>query len=128
MPLRVRSGDDFALHCQARELPKPEAEFYFATPRRYRFDYAWPSLMLAVEQEGVVYVKGSHTLGGRHVSAKGFREDVQKYALAFTLGWTVLRVLPEHIRSGQAADWVEQRLKAWPIVVVRTTDDAAQLR
>jgi hypothetical protein len=96
-------------------LPIPVREYVFAAPRRFRFDWAFVPLCLAVEVEGIVYPKrgqGGH-LTGRHVSVQGFQRDIFKYALAFTLGWTVLRVLPDQLRSGQAADWVHARLEAY---------------
>ena len=105
--------DEFTLHCAARGLPKPEREFKFHRDRKWRFDYAFPTLMIAVEQEGIVYPKkgqGGHLLG-RHVSVKGFKADIEKYLYAFADGWTVLRALPSDISSGRAADALEQRLK-----------------
>jgi hypothetical protein len=102
----------FPLHCQAWNIPQPVAEFRFAAPRRFKFDWAWPDRLIAVEIEGIVYptVRGEHRLGGRHVSVAGFTRDIEKYALAFTLGWTVLRVLPKHIQAGMAAKWVSERM------------------
>ncbi len=109
----MRLDADLALHCRARSLPEPVREFRFHRTRKWRFDWAFPSLMLAVEQEGIVYPKrgeGGH-LRGRHVSVKGFKADIEKYLYAFAEGWTVLRCLPSDITSGRAADAIEQRLK-----------------
>ncbi len=107
---------DLRIHCRARRLPEPVPEHRFDAARRWRFDWAWPALRLAVEVEGLVYPKAGQTgvHGGRHVSLTGFRADVEKYAAAFVAGWAVLRVLPEHIRSGQAADWIAPRLVGLP--------------
>lgn len=58
---------------------------------------------------------GGHQLGGRHVSVRGFREDCLKYGEAFRLGWTVLRVLPEQITSGLAAEWLAARMLGTPM-------------
>ena len=47
-----------ALHIRANELPEPEREYRFAPPRRWRFDFAWPAAMLALEVEGGVWSTG----------------------------------------------------------------------
>ena len=66
------------------EWPEPEREIRFAHPRRWRFDLAWPNLMLAVEIHGGVYTKGRHTRG------KGFERDREKMNEAQLLGWKIL--------------------------------------
>lgn len=95
--------------CRARMLPQPVTEFQFAAPRRWRFDFAWPDAKppLAMEVEGGVFMPG----GSRHSRGAGFRADCEKYARAAILGWRVIRVLPEHVQSGVAAEWVEQALR-----------------
>lgn len=92
----------FALHVRGSKIPVPEREFVFARPRRWRLDFAWPDRMVAVEVEG-----GTWT-GGRHTRGSGFMEDCEKYANAAILGWTVLRVTSDHVRTGQAVKWLEQ--------------------
>ena len=93
--------------CRAMGLPTPEAEYVFHPVRQWRFDWAWPELKVALEQEGVTYTKGDYRVGGRHASRRGFEADIEKYAEAFTLGWRVLRMLPKHIESGQALIYLE---------------------
>jgi hypothetical protein len=60
-------------------------EFKFDEVRRFRFDWAIPSLKLAIEYEGVFSQKS------RHTTVNGFSEDCVKYNLAVSLGWRVLR-------------------------------------
>lgn len=86
------------------KLPLPEQEFVFAYPRRWRFDFAWPEYLLAVEVEGGSYI------GGRHSQGAGFHRDCEKYNEALLQGWRVLRVTPAHITSGEAIHWVERAL------------------
>lgn len=62
-----------------------DQEFKFHPKRKWRFDFAWPDLLVAAEVEGGVFVRG------RHVSPKGFVADCEKYNAAAQLGWTVLR-------------------------------------
>jgi hypothetical protein len=49
--------------------------------------------MLAVEVEGGSWV------GGRHVRAKGFAADCEKYNAAVLLGWRILRFSPAMIEA-----------------------------
>jgi len=67
------------------DLPEPEREYRFAPPRRFRFDFAWPDKLIAVELEGGVWSRG------RHVRGKGYESDCEKYNLAQSLGWSVYR-------------------------------------
>jgi hypothetical protein len=74
-------------------------EHRFHLARRWRFDIAYPAIMLAIEVEGGVWTKGAHVRGAH------FEGDCEKYAEAAILGWTVLRVTPGQIKSGKAAKW-----------------------
>ncbi len=104
-------------HCKMIGLPVPVAEFKFWPERpRTAFDFAWPDKRVALEVEGIVYPKekGDYRAGGRHASVSGFKRDIDKYAQAFTMGWRVLRVLPEHVHNGQALLWAEPMLRRTP--------------
>ncbi len=111
----------FLLQCRTLGLPAPVQELPFHPLRMWRFDFAWPDAKVALEVEGVVYGQGGQ-LTGRHVHASGFREDCVKYGEAFRLGWTVLRVLPEQVTSGLAADWLAGRLLGMPLSPLRAID------
>jgi hypothetical protein len=78
---------------EVRGLPRPEREWKFETKRRWRFDYAWPLQMIALEVEGGVWT------GGRHTRGAGFLKDVEKYNRAAVLGWRLLRVTPDKLVS-----------------------------
>ena len=75
-----------------------EPEYTFAKPRRWRFDFACPARMIALEIEG-----GTWTYG-RHNRPSGFAKDLEKYDAAMRLGWTVYRVSWAMMDSGQALD------------------------
>lgn len=107
---RVDHGRILAAHCAALDLPAPVLEYPFWKGRQFKFDLAWPARRFACEVEGVTYKPHSHELGGRHVSAKGFQQDLEKYAEAAAQGWIVLRVLPFHVKSGAAVTWIERIL------------------
>lgn len=87
------------------KLPKPEREFKFHPDRRWRFDFAWPDLRIAVEIEGGVWSEGRHNRG------EGYCSDMEKYNAAGELGWLVLRYDTEKVKKGIAIQEVEQILK-----------------
>ncbi len=91
-------------HLDAAGMPRYEREFRFHPSRRWRFDFAWPEHLLALEVEGGIYTRGRHTRPG------GFRADLEKYNAALLLGWRVLRVTGDEIRQGQALRLVEMAL------------------
>jgi len=95
----------FAMHCKAMKAPEPKREYPFAHPRRWRFDFAWPSLMLALEVEGGIWTKGRHSRGS------GMEADMEKYNHAARLGWRVLRYSTGMVESGQAISEVLEILK-----------------
>lgn len=94
--------EKLALHIRATGLPTPEREVRFHATRKWRFDFAWPSRMLALEIEG-----GTHRRG-RHTSPEGFERDCEKYNTAALGGWTVLRVTSDMVRDGRALALIEE--------------------
>lgn len=94
----------FAQHIKALQLPAPVTEFRFHPERKWRFDFAWPKLRIAVEIEGGVLSQG------RHVRPQGFTNDCEKYNHASQLGWRVLRFTGADVRSGSAIQLVQQML------------------
>lgn len=70
-------------------LPEPEREVRFHDVRRWRFDFAYIDVKIAIEIEGGVYT------GGRHTRGTGFINDCEKYNTATVMGWRVLR-FPAH--------------------------------
>lgn len=60
-------------------------ELQFAKPRKFRFDFAIPELMIAIEYDGLNSEKSGHT------TLVGFTSDTEKINLAISLGWKVLR-------------------------------------
>ena len=89
---------------RVREVPIPECEWKFDTKRRWRFDYAWPQQMIALEVEGGVWT------GGRHTRGAGFVKDMEKYNRAAVLGWRLLRVTPDKLVSAGTFDMLREIL------------------
>ena len=70
------------------DTPWPfDPEHRFHPERRWRFDWAAPSLKLALELDGVTHF--GNALGG-HQTAKGIEADLEKRNAAVELGWVVL--------------------------------------
>lgn len=77
----------------------------FHPSRKWRFDYAWADLKIALEIHGGVFTNG------RHVRGKGFTEDKVKMNSAQLLGWIVIEATTEHVKSGQMLAWITEAIK-----------------
>ena len=92
IPKPLSPGEEaFWLHCRAENFIV-ESEYKFHPDRKWRFDFAFPSIKIAVEVEG----------RGRHQSFSGFEADAEKYNAAIKLGWRVLRYTPAMVIRGDA--------------------------
>ena len=101
----MKSNLELELLLQIRilELPEPEREYRFHPTRKWRFDFAYPERMLAIEIEGGTYS------GGRHTRGQGFENDCEKYNAATLMGWRVLRYTAKMIESGEAINQIEKK-------------------
>ncbi|MBU7576482.1 MAG: hypothetical protein KAF40_00325 [Flavihumibacter sp.] len=70
-----------------------EHEYQFNPNRKWRLDWAIPSLMIAIEYEGVMSEKS------RHTQAVGYTNDTNKYNCAQSRGWRVLRFTALNYKS-----------------------------
>jgi len=104
--VKSKGEETFALHIRAERLPEPVREYRFHPVRRWRFDFAWPELMISVECEG-----GIHS-NGRHNRAKGFEQDAEKYNEATKLGWRVYRFSTGQIVRGEAIRFMADVIRA----------------
>lgn len=87
-----------------------EHEFKFLKNRRFRFDFAWPSRMIALEIEGGTWSRGQ----SRHTSPRGFENDCEKYSLAAVHCWRVIRVTSKQINEAKMLEWVRAALLIHP--------------
>lgn len=74
--------------CKEHGLPLPFAEYQFAHPRKWRFDFAWLEQRVALEIQGGLFVQGRHTRGA------ALLKEHEKLNTAAALGWRVLFVSP----------------------------------
>ena len=68
-------------------------EYRFSPDRKFRFDFAIPERMIAIEVEGGIWS------GGRHTTPQGFLRDIVKYNLAVCSGWKVLRFTSDMVEA-----------------------------
>lgn len=86
-------------------LDMPQEQHKFHPDRKWRFDFSWPSLRLALE------IQGGSWRSGRHNTATGQAGDYDKGNAAIILGWSVLHFNTIHMKD--------------PDEVARTVLDAA---
>lgn len=98
-------GEALLFQLQLAGLPDPQREFLFHKKRKWRFDLAWPDLLIAVEVEGGIWI------GGRHVRGEGYEADCEKYNEAQLAGWMVLRFTPGMIKKGNAGGVIEKAIR-----------------
>ena len=90
-----------------RDRARMIQEFQFHPPRRWRFDFAFPGRMVAIEYEGGLYRAG----GGFHQSISLMQKNMEKYNRAALDGWLLLRVCAKTIDTGAAYLEIEEALK-----------------
>ena len=82
-----------------------EKEFRFHHTRRWRFDYAFPALMIAVEVDGGVWT------GGRHINPAGYINDMEKLNNAAAMGWLVLRITTDDRFANKTYELIKQTIE-----------------
>ena len=91
-------------HIKAVGIVTPEREYLFHPDRKWRFDFSWPHLKIAVE------VEGGTRQNGRHNRHEGFTADVIKYNWAARLGWKVYRFTSEQVKNGEAIWFLKEAI------------------
>jgi hypothetical protein len=77
-------------------------EYKFLKDRKFKFDYAIPVIMVAIEVEGGIYT------GRAHGSITGILRDIEKYNLATCEGWRVIRILPKELLTVKTFDMIKK--------------------
>jgi hypothetical protein len=141
-PKRMKASEAahrlFASQIRARGLPEPRwkfgpgGELAFAkgvdgvtrfkpgkTDRapQWRFDFAWPAHMIAVEYQGVNVrmVDGQMRTSGGHADVQHLRKQHEKHAWATVLGWRVLYFERDMVHKGYAVDMLVRLFAALPL-------------
>jgi len=76
-------------------FPEPEQQYEGIENRRYRFDFAWPQDLIAVE------IHGGAWMGKGHTGGKGFSEDRRKMNLANLSGWMVFEFTADMLNADE---------------------------
>jgi len=80
-------------------------EWLFHPTRKWRTDYAFPDLKIAIEIEGGAWSNGRHTRGS------GFIKDMEKYNNYTLLGWRLLRFQPKDKNKTSTIDIIKELIK-----------------
>lgn len=102
---KMDKEDLFTKICKAELGVDVIKEHKFYEGREWRFDYAIPSNMLAIEVEGGAWSNGRHTRGS------GFIKDMEKYNTATSMGWRLLRVIPDELLTSKTLELIKKTLK-----------------
>lgn len=86
-------------------LPEPVPEYRFNPKRRWRCDFAWPNLKIALEVEGGIFQIG------RHNRPVGFTKDIEKYNDLALRGYRLFRFTPSQMRNGEALEVLQKAFK-----------------
>lgn len=97
-------------------------EHRFHPVRMWRFDYAMPSKMLAIEYHGHAGFVGKGVSG--HSTIKGLTNDCEKLNSAQAAGWTVLAFTALHFKL---VDRVKHKLTS-PYDTIKAAFQSAKLR
>lgn len=81
-----------------------EREFRFHPTRKWRVDFMFTDQRLAVEVEGAIY------RGGGHTTATGLKRDIDKSNALMLMGYRLLRVHGDQVRSGEATALIQQAI------------------
>lgn len=104
---KVSAADQFEFYLRCVKVPAFHVEHTFHPKRKWRFDFAWPQFLVAVEIEGLNWKPGGKS---RHTTPAGYRADLEKYNAACVLGWRVLRFEQGAVKQGVALQLTEQLL------------------
>jgi hypothetical protein len=111
---RTEVEDEMAFNLRGAKVPTPVREWAFAAAigRAWRFDYAWPAVLVALEIQGGGWLTPDDdgNRRGAHGGGAALERDCEKYSGAAILGWRVLQVTPSQVRSGVALVWIEEAL------------------
>lgn len=103
---KAMQGIDIFVQLCAKVLgSSPVKEYRFHESRMWRFDYAFPQHLIALEVEG-----GVHT-GGRHIRPRGFLNDMEKYNAAAVAGWRVLRCTPSTLTTTATFELIKKAME-----------------
>lgn len=105
-PGKQPKTDIFTTICKSDLRIEVVKEYLFHPTRKWRFDYAIPEHMIALEVEGGVWT------GGRHTRPQGFLGDIEKYNAGTLLGWRIFRVTPDDLCRMKTLELIKRAILA----------------
>jgi hypothetical protein len=78
---------------QSCGLPAPVTEHRFHPERKWRFDFAFPTVGVAVEVQGGIWTRGRHTRGA------ALKLEWEKLNTAAAMGWRILFCEPNEVTT-----------------------------
>ena len=99
--------DEYLFQIRAAGIPLPRLQYQLVKDRKYRWDFAWPEMLLCVEINGGTWVKSGHTTG------KGLDRDAEKLNLAVLRGYHQFVFTKEMIRDGRALAWTQEAFRIY---------------
>ena len=105
-PKAPKLPDNFFSHIKKKiKGVEVKKEYVFHPVRKWRFDYAFPDYMVAVEVDGGVWT------GGRHINPAGYINDMEKLNTAASMGWLVLRITTDDRFASKTIKLIKTTLK-----------------
>lgn len=108
----------FLMLVERHQLPAPTREYRFHPVRKWRLDFAWPRVKVAVEVDGNTFADRSTP--GNHAVGKAYQNDCMKSNAAQLEGWAVLRADREMVGTDEFGALVRQilirRLELWNLL------------
>lgn len=95
---------DLPLKIVAVTIPAPVREHRFDRVRKWRFDFAYPAMRLAIEVQGGIFSRGRHTRGA------ALLKEYEKLNEAALAGWRVLFVTPQQVQNGEATKLIARAI------------------
>jgi hypothetical protein len=100
-----RTREAFTALCQEHGCPAPVPEYRFHGERLWRWDYAWPEQLVALEVDGGVWT------GGKHGRGSGIVKDHEKRNAGAQLGWRLLLATPKQLLRKETVAMVARTLR-----------------
>ena len=85
-------------------IPAPVAEHRFHPVRKWRFDFAWPDQLLAIEIQGGIFNNGRHSRGAAML------KEFEKFNAAAGMGWRLLYAQPSDCHKAVTLDAIRTAL------------------
>lgn len=102
----MKYNPDIVLKWFAEHGLEPVPEYRFHDTRKWRFDFAWPADLVALEVQGGIFIGGGHSRGGYLLKEHEKRNE------AAAAGWRILYCVPKELCIQETIDLIKRALNA----------------